>query len=281
MTVPEDAKMEIHKSKSWPAWRIMLTDFVIVVLGVGVAMAAQQAVELWHWRSQVAEARALIASELANNVAQATMRLRTEKCGEHRLDELATILDAASKTGTLPPVGDIGTPPPTLWLSGAWESAQGSQAAVHFPREELATLTTIYHFIQSASDAGHEETIQWDLLYTLVGPGRRLDPASEARLREALTRARSINRGMTVISGNVIRRVKVLDLTFSSNDLDMIALGEREPLVRSRNEFSSTGYVCSPIEAVPTVYGQSRWKYVPAGIDQRNKRLLPFSGQRR
>jgi len=273
--------MDIHKPKPVRSWRELFSEIGIIVLGVSIALSAEQAVEWWHWRGQVAEARALIATELAGNVARATSRLRTEKCGEHRLDELATILDAASKTGTLQPVGDIGTPPPGLWLSGAWESAQGSQAAVHFPREELATLTTIYHFIQSASDAGHEENVQWDLLYTMVGPGRRLDPASEARLREALTRARDINRGMTVVSGNVIRRVKVLDLPFNSNDLDVIAQGERAPLVKSRNEFSENGYICSPIGAVPTVYGQSRWQFVPATLDQRNKILLPVFGRRR
>jgi hypothetical protein len=272
--------MDIHKPKSWHGWREFLKEFGTIVLGVSVALAAEQGAEWLHWRSQVAEARTLIASELAQDVAQGTWRLRTEQCGEHRLDELATILDTASKTGTLPPVGDIGTPPPPLWLSGAWESALGSQAAVHFPREELATLTTIYHFIQRANDAGHDEGIQWDLLYTMVGPGRRLDPPSEVRLREALTHARTINRGMTVISGNVMRRVKALGLPFSANDLDLIARAEREPLAKSRNVFSNTGYICSPIEAVPAVYGQAGWKFVPATMDERNKRYLPFSGQK-
>jgi hypothetical protein len=53
-----------HKRKSWPAWRVVLTDFVIVVVGVGVALAAQQAAEWWNDRSRVADARANIRAEM-------------------------------------------------------------------------------------------------------------------------------------------------------------------------------------------------------------------------
>src|SRR5258705_411056 len=61
--------MEVHKPKSWPAWRIVLTDFVIVVLRVGVAMAAQQAVEWWHWQNEVGAARMTIRVEIVLIVA--------------------------------------------------------------------------------------------------------------------------------------------------------------------------------------------------------------------
>jgi hypothetical protein len=52
------------KGKSWPAWRVVLADFVIVVLGVGVALAAQQAAEWWHWRSEVTAARTALRAEM-------------------------------------------------------------------------------------------------------------------------------------------------------------------------------------------------------------------------
>jgi hypothetical protein len=237
------------------------------VLGVSVALAAEQGVEWWHWRGQVAEARVLITSELARNVNESILRVRTEKCGERRLDELAAILDNASKTGTLPPVGDIGNTAPGLWASGAWESAQGSQAAVHFPRQELASLTAIYKFIQLAVERNAAESVNWSTLFTMVGPGRRLDPASEARLREAMSQARTLNRIIAVNAANIVQDVVALNPPFSSHDLEVIARAEREPLVQSRNNFSFTGYVCAPIEAVPAVYGQGGWKFAPYRAD--------------
>jgi hypothetical protein len=45
------------------------------VLGVSVALAAEQGVEWWHWRSRVAEARQVIANEMSNNIVGAMQRM--------------------------------------------------------------------------------------------------------------------------------------------------------------------------------------------------------------
>lgn len=267
-----DELMEEPKPKPARKWRTFLLEFGTIVLGVSVALAGQQAMEWWNWRSQVSEARTLIASELARSVAQAMWRMRTEKCGESRLDELGTILDTASKTGTLPPVGDIGSPPSGLWVSGAWQSAMASQAAMHFPREELVVLTTIYELIRNMDENSNAERTHWNALYTMVGPGRRLDPASEADLRKALSQARYASRRINIISGNLIRGVQTLNLPFNSIDLEAIAQGESAPLDKSRNEYSRLGWICSPIETVPAVYGQAMYKFVPYGEDETLKR---------
>ncbi len=266
--------MDDQQPKPARKWRTFLLEFGTIVLGVSVALAAQQAVDWWNWRGQVTEARALIATEMARNVRQGIFRSRTLLCGERRLDELAAILDNASRTGMLPPVGDIGLPPRGIWFSGNWESVVASQAATHFPREELAALNSVYKMVPKLDEFGSQEIIAWNALYAMVGPGRRLDPASEARLREALSQARAMNRGMTVVSGNLVRDVTNLNLPFSPSDLDVIAQGERQLPVKSRNDYSPLGEVCSPIDAVPAGYGQAMWKFVPAHIDENLKQRL-------
>ena len=57
--------MEIHKPKPVHNWRELLTEIGVVVIGVCIALAAEQTVEWLRWRSHVAEARAVIATELA------------------------------------------------------------------------------------------------------------------------------------------------------------------------------------------------------------------------
>ena len=59
---PEESPMEFHKPKPIRNWREFLKEFGTIVLGVSVALAAEQAVEWWHWRGQVAETRTMIAS---------------------------------------------------------------------------------------------------------------------------------------------------------------------------------------------------------------------------
>lgn len=140
---PKEPHVEIHKPKPVHNWRELLTEIGVVVIGVCIALSAEQAVEWWHWRGQVAEAREVIATEMAQNLVGAIARLRTQGCIERRLDALSDILDAASRSGTLPPVGDIGQPPPRQWRSGAWESLVAAETATHFPRQQLSDLASL------------------------------------------------------------------------------------------------------------------------------------------
>ena len=144
--------MEIHKPKPFHNWREFFKEYAIIVVGVLTALAAEQAVEAWHWRSQVREAREVIASEMAYNLEGAIWRMRTIDCVERRLDSLAKILDEAARTGKLPPVGYIAQSPRHMWRSGAWDSVVASQTATHFPREQLADLGALYKVVQRIED---------------------------------------------------------------------------------------------------------------------------------
>jgi len=90
--VKEEAPMEIHKPKPIHNWREFLTEIGVVVLGVCIALAAEQAVEAIHWHNKVVEARDVIATELSYSVANAIERMAMERCGERRLDALGQIL---------------------------------------------------------------------------------------------------------------------------------------------------------------------------------------------
>jgi hypothetical protein len=272
--------MDIHKPKPVHNWRDFLKEVGIIVLGVSIALGAEQTVELFHWRAQVTEAREFIAAETARNVNQAIWRMRTATCTERRLDELGAILDMATKTGSLPPVGDFATPPRTTWPTGSWESVVASQTATHFPRQLLADLTVNYKTIARLGDFSAEEISAWNVLYTLVGPGRRLDPASEARLREALSQARSVSRLMAVMSNQLIVRTNTLGLPFTAEDIERIAQGKREPLLAPRGFLAGAtagGAICAPIGKAPLVYGQGIFSASATMVDDAEKNLPDFS----
>lgn len=184
----------------------------------------------------------------------AIIRLRAEQCAERRFDELAQVLDAAAKSGSLPPVGDIGVPPRNLWMSGAWESVVASQTATHFPRQQLADISHTYIVIETIKQNYSQETDDWRDLYTMVGPGRRLDPASEAQLRKALSHARASNRSITSLSGLMVGEIKSLNLSFSPHDISEIAKARRVPLVGPKETLdarNSTTTICRPMGEVP------------------------------
>src|SRR3954464_5568238 len=143
--------MDIHKPKPIHNWREFLKEVGIIVLGVSIALAAEQGVEWWHWRHEVAIARKAISAETATNISYGIRRMRFVPCLETRLDELSHIVDEASRTGTLPPVGELGDFTNNIWNTGEWNSLMASQTASHFPQDELANYNYIYVNVERAN----------------------------------------------------------------------------------------------------------------------------------
>jgi len=276
---PEEPPVEIHKPKPVHNWREFLTELGTIVLGICIALAGEQVIEELRWHNQVQEARQVIATEMAQNLAGAVLRLRTEGCIERRLDMLTDILDAASRSGTLPPVGDIGQPPPRQWRSGSWESVVAAETATHFPRQELAQLADLYQLVVRMEGLTQLDLQAWNDIYPMIGPGRRLDPASEAELRKALSLARATSRSYASQAITLTVRAQALGLPFSADDLKQIANAKQRSMVtpNSRALPNPISAICGPVGAVPPRYGQAQLAVIPGLADQALKTLPDFS----
>jgi hypothetical protein len=275
----EDELMDIHKPKPIHNWRDFLKEVGTIVLGVCIALAAEQGVEWWHWREQVGQAREAIASETAQNIAGSIRRMRTVRCTDNRLNELARILDTAARTGELPPVGYIGQPPRFMARSGAWDSVVASQTATHFSRGELSSLGSLYVYVQRLTFYTSVETEAWSSLYAMVGPGRRLDPASEAELRKALGAARNANRTMAQVASFLVTGVAAMDLPFDRDDLAIIERNEKQPLTGIKptlGDGSPMAMICDPIGPVPASYGEAQNQASPTLVEDMVRHLPDF-----
>jgi hypothetical protein len=274
--------MEIHKPKPVRSWRELLTEIGIIVLSVCIALAAEQAVEWWHWRNQVQEARQAIAAEMAQNIGTAIVIWRSQVCAERRLDEVAQILDKAAQTGVLPPVGEVGRSTLRLWRTGTWDSMVASQVVTHFPRQQLVDLAGIYSLVRSEIDTPDLEA--WTDLNAISGPGRRLDPASEADLRRALGRARALARSRASIASLMLERVETEPLPFTPQDIELIAILRHEALNSDKPGPSPAaakllrgGFrICLPIGPAPAHYGQVPAGTAPLLTDERLKALPDY-----
>jgi hypothetical protein len=279
--------MEFHKPKPFHNWREFFKEYAIIVIGVLTALAAEQAVEAWHWRSQVREAREVIASEMAYNLEGAIWRMRTIDCVERRLDSLAKILDEAARTGNLPPVGYIAQSPRHMWRSGAWDSVVASQTATHFPREQLADLGALYKVVQRIEDYSMPDAMVWGDLYAMVGPGRRLDPTSEAGLRSAISRARNTVRTIANLSTFLVAQAGPLDMPFTKSELDKLAMARKASLsqppqgIDISSSATSPTLICLPVGAVPPNYGEAPVKNSADFVSNAAKFLPDFGEDRR
>lgn len=183
--------MEIHKPRPFHNWREFLKEYAIIVLGVATALAAEQAVEWWHWEAEVKVARAAIYAEVrSNNISFSARRIAYAACLDRQAAEAERILDDLQ----------AGRPPGrfTAFHAGAhnllndneWQSQRSAQSLTHFPGEELAQLSSHYALLPLARDWLDRETEAWNTLSVLRQPPTNLAPGDLLPLRKALATAR-------------------------------------------------------------------------------------------
>jgi hypothetical protein len=187
---PEEPKMEIHKPKPVHNWREFLTEIGVVVIGVCIALAAEQAVEWLHWQSEVKAARAALHTEItANNAIFLTRRLAIAPCLERQAQEAGRILDDLEAKR---PPGRFTVFRPengSLLNFNEWESERAAQTLTHFPREELALIGNYYDQLADEKIWMLNETTAWHELSVLRHPPGGIGVSDILRLRTALENA--------------------------------------------------------------------------------------------
>ena len=186
--------MHFHLPKPLHGWREFAGEVGIIVVGVLIALGAEQVVESWNWSHKVLDARKRLAHELGEDLGQAEFLDRSLRCSDARLEELSHIVTQAQRSGSLPPLGQIGRPYWFTWDMGVWQSLIADQTANHFSPDELAGYTETYQYISSIDEAAKQENESWTALDGLGGPGRRFDPGEANFYLQAIGRARFQSR---------------------------------------------------------------------------------------
>ena len=72
--------MDIHKPKPWHGWAEFLKEIGTIVIGVLIALGAEQTVEWLHRSAEIRETREAINEELVGNVTVAEVLLYEDRC---------------------------------------------------------------------------------------------------------------------------------------------------------------------------------------------------------
>jgi hypothetical protein len=197
--------------------RAFLREIASIVLGVLIALMFGAAATWVGWQIDAADARRALALELGEIIGQGEERVNARTCLEQRYDQIGAILDQAEASGRLPPVGDLGNPLFRTWSSGVWDSTIGADTASHMDRETLDNLSGAYEFVTLLRAESGVENDNWTELYTIVGPGRAIEPSEIAELRAALTRARMAHRKMLIAAMRIHQIADAFDLPYDRN----------------------------------------------------------------
>ena len=182
--------MHFHLPKPLHGWREFAGEVGIIVVGVLIALGAEQVVELEHWRAAVAEFRTAEDAELAHNIAAFQYRLRQSGCVARRIGDLQR-WRAMSRSGeTMPLRGEIGRPSLIIFKTSVW-NARGESLS-HMPLATRLDYSNLYDLLYNADQQITAEREAWRNLAAFNDP----DPLSSEdrmQLSALLYRVKSID----------------------------------------------------------------------------------------
>jgi hypothetical protein len=220
--VDAEQGMHIHRPRPLHGVREILIEIAVVVVGIVIALAGEQALEALHWRREAEVGEAALKAAYPREVDNAALREAQNPCIEQRLASLSSILRQASESGRLPPITTIGHPPFKPWTIGAWDVLVANQTVSHLSRGKMFAYIRIAQTTAFLSALGDREEQQWATLDSMAGPGRRLSDVEAEQLRTALAEASNSNRHMRTSGGSLRDAVKATGLVDSSVFVDAV-----------------------------------------------------------
>lgn len=185
-------------------WRALRWEIAVVVVGVLIALAAQQFVDALYWEGQAAKARHNIEEELLEHERDAYERRAVTPCLRGQLLRLSAGLAAnrprweampmvVYPSKDIPTLADKVTPtayraPTRLWVDEAFKTAQSTGALNHLPADLVALYAAIYQRSRRSIEIQDIEEEAANRLSILAVPGTLSEDARIA-LFGALARA--------------------------------------------------------------------------------------------
>jgi hypothetical protein len=186
--------MDIHKPKPWHGVRELTKEIGTIVIGVLIALGAEQGVEWLHWQEKTQAAEGQIQRELSFSWGTAEERIEVTPCLEQRLAALEDrLLAPETQWVPLPSMVHPLTGPAVYlspsrnWDSEVWRSLAADGTVGHLGRDRQVMLGRLYVQI------GHMEADN-RLEFSEIGELNLLGRALDLDRAQRLALARLIER---------------------------------------------------------------------------------------
>lgn len=176
--------MRIEFPRPLKGWRVFAGEVGTILLGVLLALAAQEFVQSLHWSREVRETRKALDAELARDLAVFDQRYRNKACVADRLTEISRWADSLAVGKPLALKHDVEEPPFYLIRTAAWEVTDG-EIASRIPLEAKLNYAAFYDGLRQYTELKKIESDAWATIYQ-YGSAKRLDPAELRAVRGAL-----------------------------------------------------------------------------------------------
>lgn len=162
----------VTKIRPRQAWRVFAGEVGVIVLGVMIALGAQQTADEWRWRQDVARSKADLDSEILDAAALGAERVAVTRCLGSRLAELGAKIAASEgrwtkdrfRAGPDAPneqqrraIPVVYRAPSRVFTVDAWEHAKSSGILRHMKPEEVTNYSGIYEQIADIRTLNRDE----------------------------------------------------------------------------------------------------------------------------
>lgn len=192
--------MEVHRPKPAHGWRMFLGEVGIIVLGVLIALVAEQAVRALEWRHKVHAAEAAMAAELRDDDGpQAYARAAMHDCLQQGLDAIRGAVEQGAPRAEVLRLVDGYKVSFWTWDSLAYTSAMNGELSTHIEGERLSDWTLAYATMPALDRANQKEFADTAELHAISRTG---GPLSEAERQSMLRAVETLRRDeLTIMSG--------------------------------------------------------------------------------
>ena len=193
--------MHVHLPKPLHGWREFIGEVGIIVVGVLIALGAEQIVEKLGWQERVRQAEASMTKELAEDDGpQAYERLEWSPCIDRELTktEQALVAERDHNVAFVPPA--LSTPPFRTWDDNAWRAAVSSQATSHMSAKRMYGWSAPYALISDMDKGAVREWEDWAELDPIGTVSAHPSEAERERMMAAIARAQRDNQFLAFMS---------------------------------------------------------------------------------
>jgi hypothetical protein len=174
--------MHFHLPTPLHGWRAFVGEVAIIVLGVLIALAAEQAVQSIEWRQKVDAAVADMDNELGSGDGpEAYERVALHDCVATHLDELRASIERGDRLESRKLIDRFWLPNRT-WDSLARDAANTADVAAHMPHERMLQYRIAYEMVPDMQRLAEKELADLGRLRALPASGLQL--SSDEKLSE-------------------------------------------------------------------------------------------------
>lgn len=248
--------MHFHLPKPLHGWREFVGEVGIIVIGVLIALGAEQVVEDWHWHRQVEQSKEAFKDELLTNAWNAYERIAIQPCLQGRLRAVLGQLNSGSGEWRAMPetfkgatryysavVPTVYRPPLRPVFSDVWRNALADGTINHLDQKQEQSLSSAYQSAEAFKSVQDEEG-RAEAKLAPLGNDRNLDDRTRLEMVQTIAELDRLNVMLVTHSKDMFVAIGHADLGITGTDIDRI----RNEVLQTQRGYRGNCVTASPLD---------------------------------